>query len=104
MTTGISNSFQTFFEEAAPYAQAWMQAVRGLAEASALDKKTGELVYPSVLAAVGMESGIAFHVKAAKQLGATRDEISSAILVGMPAVGQVVIQCLPAALSAYDAE
>jgi alkylhydroperoxidase/carboxymuconolactone decarboxylase family protein YurZ len=51
-----------------------------------------------------MESGIPFHVKSAKQAGATRDEVISAILVGLLAVGQAVIQCLPAALAAYDAE
>jgi alkylhydroperoxidase/carboxymuconolactone decarboxylase family protein YurZ len=103
-TNGISNAFQTFLREAPGYAQAWMGAVQGLDQASALDKKTGELAYLAVLAALRLESGIPFHVASAKKAGATRAEIISAILVGMPAAGQVVIQCLPAALAAYDAE
>jgi AhpD family alkylhydroperoxidase len=100
---GISNSFQAFLKEASEHAEAWMSAVQKLDQASALDKKTGELAYLAVLAANRMESGIFFHVKSAKQAGATRDEIISAILIGLPAVGQVVIQSLPIALAAYDA-
>jgi alkylhydroperoxidase/carboxymuconolactone decarboxylase family protein YurZ len=101
---GVSNSFQTFFKEAAEQAKVWSTAVQGLDQASALDKKTEELAYLAVLAALRMESGVPFHVNSAKQAGATRAEIISAILVGLPAAGQVVIQVLPAALAAYDAE
>jgi alkylhydroperoxidase/carboxymuconolactone decarboxylase family protein YurZ len=101
---GISSSFQAFLQEAPEHAGAWMQAVRGLDQASALDKKTAELAYLAVLAALRMESGVPFHVMSAKRAGATRAEIISAILVGLPAAGQVVVQVLPAALAAYDAE
>jgi len=51
-----------------------------------------------------MEGGIPFHVKIAKQVGATREEIISAILIGLPAAGHVVTQSLPVALLAYDEE
>ncbi len=101
---GISAAFQTFLREASGHAQAWMGAVQSLDQASALDEKTGELAYLAVLAAMRMESGIPFHVASAKKAGAIRAEVISAILVGLPAAGQVVIQCLPAALAAYDAE
>ena len=100
---GVSTSFQVFLKEAAGHAQAWMSAVQGLDQASALDRKTGELAYLAVLAALRMESGILFHVKSAREAGATREEVISAILVGLPAAGQVVIQVLPSALAAYDA-
>jgi alkylhydroperoxidase/carboxymuconolactone decarboxylase family protein YurZ len=55
-----------------------------------------------VLAALRMESGIPFHVQTAKKQGATREEIISAVLVGLPAAGHVVTQVLPSALAAYD--
>jgi alkylhydroperoxidase/carboxymuconolactone decarboxylase family protein YurZ len=51
-----------------------------------------------------MESGIPFHVQTAKQLGASRAEVISAILVGLPAAGHSVTQVLPAAIAAYDAK
>jgi alkylhydroperoxidase/carboxymuconolactone decarboxylase family protein YurZ len=77
-----------------------MDAVRGPGEASALDAKTRALAYLAVLAALRMESGIPFHVVHAKQAGASREEVVSAILVGLPAAGHAVTQILPAALRA----
>jgi len=99
----ISNAFQTFVDSAPKHAQVWMSAVQGLDNASALDKKTEELAYLAVLAALRLEGGVPFHVMLAKQKGATREEIISAILVGLPAAGNGVTQVLPAALAAYDA-
>jgi alkylhydroperoxidase/carboxymuconolactone decarboxylase family protein YurZ len=101
-TSLISNSFMTFMKEAPEHAKTWGEMVQGLAKASALNKKTEELAYLSVLAALNMISGIPFHVKTAKNSGATRDEIISAILVGLPAAGHSVTQALPAAIEAYD--
>jgi alkylhydroperoxidase/carboxymuconolactone decarboxylase family protein YurZ len=102
--SSVSNAFQLFMSEAPQHAQAWMTAVQGLDSASALDKKTEELAYLAVLAALRMESGIPFHVQSAKQAGASRQEVISAILVGLPAAGHGVTQVLPAALASYDTE
>lgn len=98
----VSNSFQIFLEETPEHAKAWLEGVQKLDNASSLDEKTGEIAYLAVMAAVGLESGIPFHVKRAKELGATRDEIKSAILLGLPAVGNKVIRSLPIALDAFD--
>ena len=54
------------------------------------------------MAAVRLESGLPFHVQMAKLNGATREEVISSILVGLPAVGNQVIQALPIALEAFD--
>lgn len=98
----VSTAFQSFLDEASAHAQAWSRLVQDLAGASALEKKTGALAYLAVLSALRMESGIPFHVRAAKQLGASRDEVVSAVLVGLPAAGHGVTQALPIALHAYD--
>ena len=103
-TPRMSSAFQAFFQAAPTHAAAWMQAVRALDEASVLDKKTEELVHISLLAALRLESGLPFHVQLAKQAGASLDEVISAILVGLPLVGQSVTQAIPVALSAYSAE
>ncbi len=102
--TTISNAFQTFMKEAPQHAQAWGGMVQGLAKASALDEKTSDLAYLAVLAALQMESGIPFHVKTARGHGATREEVISAVLIGLPAAGHRVTQVLPAAIQAFDAE
>jgi alkylhydroperoxidase/carboxymuconolactone decarboxylase family protein YurZ len=62
---GVSTSFQAFLQQAPAHADAWMQAVRGLDQASSLDKETSELAYLAVLAALRMESGVPFHVASA---------------------------------------
>jgi len=98
----ISNAFQTFMKEAPAHQAAWLEAVQKLDAASALDPKTEELVYIGILAATRMEGGLPFHVAHARSLGASREEIISAILAGLPAVGNAAIQALPVALDAYD--
>ena len=101
---GISGAFQAFMQEASAHAQAWLTMVQSLDSASALDKKTEELAYLAVLAALQLQSGVPLHVRLAKQAGASREEVISAIPVGLPAAGQSVTQVLPATISAYDTE
>ncbi|HWQ61233.1 MAG TPA: carboxymuconolactone decarboxylase family protein [Negativicutes bacterium] len=101
-TKGVSNAFMAFMQETPEYSQAWMEMVKKLDAVNALDGKTKTLAYLSVLAAAGMTSGIPFHVGHAKTLGASREEVIGAVLVGLPAVGHAVVQALPAALAAYD--
>ncbi|MFC1878793.1 carboxymuconolactone decarboxylase family protein [Chloroflexota bacterium] len=100
----ISNAFMTFMNEAPQHAQAWGEMVRALGQAGALDEKTTALAYLAVLAALQRDSGIPFHVASAKKAGASRQEVISAILIGLPAAGHAVTQALPSALAAYDAE
>jgi len=98
----ISDAYRCFMTEAPGHAQAWREAVEALDEASALDGKTEELAYIAVLAAMRLTAGIPFHVELAKKNGASREEIISAVLVGLPAAGSAVLQSLPAALEAFD--
>lgn len=98
----ISSAFQCFLTEAPQQARAWSTLVQSLAAASALDAKTTALAYLAVLSVLRLESGIPFHVGAAKRAGASRDEVISAILLGLPAAGHGVTQALPVALAAYD--
>lgn len=100
----VSKSFEMFAKEAPEYHNAWMEAVKKIDTAGSLDKKTKELAYIAVLAVMRLEGGLPFHVKMAKTLGATRDEIINTVLVGLPAAGNIVIGALPIALDAYDEE
>jgi len=100
----VSPAFQAFAKEAPEVQKAWMEMVQKVDDASALDKKTKELAYLAVMAAVGLESGLPFHVKMAKSKGATREEIISSILLGLPAVGNTIVKSLPIALEAFDEE
>ena len=101
-TPATSPAFQLFLEAAPDTARAWMSCVQALGQASALEPKARHLAYLAVLAALRMDSGVPFHVQLAKQAGASRAEVVSAILIGLPAAGHAVTQSLPAALAAYD--
>jgi alkylhydroperoxidase/carboxymuconolactone decarboxylase family protein YurZ len=100
----ISDAFRALLSEAPEHAQAWGTMVQALGTASKLDPKTAALAYLAVLAARRVVSGIPFHVRAAKELGASREEVIHAILLGLPLAGNVVTQSLPPAIAAYDAE
>ena len=100
----VSDAFKAFREEAPKHAEAWMKLVQELSSASALDQKTHNIAYVAVLAALRRMNGIPFHVKMAKKDGASRDEVISAVLVGLPAAGHVVTEALPVAIDAYDNE
>jgi alkylhydroperoxidase/carboxymuconolactone decarboxylase family protein YurZ len=98
----LSNAFETFLSEAPEHAKAWHAAVSGLDAASALDKKTEELAYLAVLAALGRTTGVPFHTASARAHGASRQEVISAVLLGLPAAGSIVTQSLPIALATFD--
>ena len=100
----VSDAFKAFSKEAPEHADAWMKLVQALSSASALDRKTHNLAYLSVLAALRRMSGIPFHVTMAKKAGASREEIISAVLVGLPAAGHAFTEVLPMAIDAYDHE
>jgi alkylhydroperoxidase/carboxymuconolactone decarboxylase family protein YurZ len=55
----------------------------------------------AVLAALRLESGVPLHVQLAREAGASREEVISAILVGLLVAGQGVTQVLPRA-AIYD--
>jgi len=100
----VSKEFTLFMQKAPAHAKAWMQAAEALDTASALDKKTKELAYIAVLGATGNTSGIPFHVLSAKSHGASRQEVLSAVLIGLPAAGSVVIASFLAAVEAYGGQ
>ncbi len=100
----ISNAFMTFKEEAPKQAEAWGKMVMDLGQANSLDSKTAALVFIGIMAAKNIFSGIPFHVKSAKEAGASREEVISAILMGLPLAGSKVTRALPVALKAFDQE
>ncbi|HBN53756.1 MAG TPA: carboxymuconolactone decarboxylase family protein [Stenotrophomonas sp.] len=100
----VSKAFALFMHEAPAVASAWGQVAETLDANGALDRKTAELAYIAVLAATGRISGLPFHVHSAKSHGASRQEVVSAVLLGLPAAGAVVIGALPVAVEAYDGQ
>ena len=102
----ITNDFKIFMEESNGVGQAFMSTVMKISEVSALEPKTHELAYISVLAALQMVSGLQlqFHVKQAKELGASLEEVKSAILVGIPIVGLRISPSFAIAINSYNSK
>lgn len=74
-----------------------------LTEDSALAAKEQHLAYLAALCATRMTSGLAFHVQMAQRAGASNEEITSACMVGYPAVGLQVLDGLRVAAEVLDA-
>lgn len=94
--------FQSFMKESKEVGKSYIDMILQQEKSCVLDRKTRELTYVAVLAATGVVGGLRYHVQSARELGASRDEVKSAILVGLPAVGLAIIDPLEAALQAYD--
>ncbi len=97
----VTTGFQMFMEETEGVGMAFMGAVQVLAQKSALEPKVHELAYLSVLTATKTYGGLPFHVTRAKELGASFEEVKSAILVPMPVIGLQVSDALVIARESY---
>ena len=95
------NDFQIVLEDGNGFGQIWSNMIQELDGINALDKKTRELIYVSLLAALGLETDIPHHVQQLKSAGGTEDELVSAILMGLPVAGKTVTTSLGIALDAY---
>lgn len=91
----VSNGFEVFMKDTNGVGQAFMEATVKMSQASSLEEKVQELAYISSLVTARMYGGLPFHIGHARELGATDDEIKSAILVPLPLVGIQVVEALP---------
>lgn len=97
----VTNGFQLFMEESNGVGKTFMDSIMKTSEISALDAKTQELAYISVLAALQVEGGLPFHVMHAKELGASLEEVKSAVLIGLPLIGIRVTEAFAIAIDSY---
>ena len=91
----VTNGFEMLMKETGAVGPGFMEAIMKISKESALEEKLHELAYISVLVATKMYGGLPFHIAHAKELGATKEEIKSAMLVPMPIVGIQVADALP---------
>jgi alkylhydroperoxidase/carboxymuconolactone decarboxylase family protein YurZ len=97
------NSLETFQKEAPEVAHAFNGLIEALKASNGLEAKTKQLVYIGIKSSQGDSTAVYFHVKMAKQLGATREEIKDTILITLSVCGiKGVATCLKTALDAFD--
>lgn len=91
----VTEGFEMLMKDTDGVGQAFMEAIAEMAKKSSLDRKVHELAYISVLVATKMLGGLPFHIDQARKLGASVEEIRSAILLPMPIIGIQVADALP---------
>jgi len=97
------NPLELFKNEAPEVANAFDGLIESLKNSGGLDPKTKQLIYIGLKACNGDATAVYFHVKMAKDSGATRDEIKDTILITLTVCGlKGVTSCLETALNAYD--
>lgn len=99
-----ADSYKNAFAYVGKTGEAFLDLVMTEASTSTFDPKTHELVFLAALTAAKMDSGVRIHTKSAKQAGASREEVRSAILAALPAIGFSAILSLKVALDSYDEE
>jgi len=99
----MKTTLNTFQQEAPEVAKAFDGLVEALKSTTGLDAKTKQLIYIGIKSSLGDSTAVFFHVKMAKQMGATREEIKDTILITLTVCGlKGVSTCLQTALEAYD--
>lgn len=97
------NPIEIFQNEAPEVSKAFDGLIESLKSTNGLDAKTKQLVYIGIKSTLGDTTAIYFHVKMAKELGATREEIRDTILITLTVCGlKGVTSCLPTAMEIYD--
>jgi len=99
----MKTTLNTFQQEAPEVAKAFDGLVEALKSTTGLDAKTKQLIYIGIKSSLGDSTAVFFHVKMAKQMGATREEIKDTILITLTVCGlKGISTCLQTALEAYD--
>lgn len=97
------NPLQTFVDECPEVQQAYAGFIQSLINAKGLDSKTKQLIYIGMKMVVDDEKAVEMHVPMAKNAGATREEVKTAVLLGLSVIGlKAASKYLPLVLDVYD--
>ena len=97
------NPLQKFKDESPEVQRAYDGLIKSLIEDKGLDNKTKQLIYIAMKMIADDERAVKMHVLMAKNIGATREEIKTTILLGLTVIGlKAVSKFLPLALESYD--
>jgi len=97
------NPLQKFKDESPEVQRAYDGLIQSLIEDKGLDNKTKQFIFIAMKMIADDERAVKMHVLMAKNIGATREEIKTTILLGLTVIGlKAVSKFLPLALESYD--
>ena len=94
--------FRYMIQDSGEVGEAYITFNRAVQSKLPFDPKTYQLFCLAYLTANRDVDGIKAHTRMAKQEGATREEVASAILAGFPFLGSNIYTCYTAAVQTYD--
>lgn len=99
------NPMEVFIEEFPQLASSFNELVQAQRSLEGMDSKTKQLVNIAIQTANRNVIGVKLHAQMAKNDGASREEVLSAVVMNLHLSGLAsVIECLPAAIEGYDGE
>jgi AhpD family alkylhydroperoxidase len=100
MSQNPFDAFEKEFPDVAAKYNALVEAQRNL---KGLDSKTKQLINIAIQTATRNPRGVKFHAMMAKQEGASREEVTSAVTMNLHLAGLAsVLDSLPAAIEGYE--
>jgi alkylhydroperoxidase/carboxymuconolactone decarboxylase family protein YurZ len=97
------NPMEIFRSEAPGVADAFNGLIKAIVAQEGLDQKTKQLIYIAMKASAGDAMAVRAHLPMAKEAGATREEVSGAILMTLTVSGvRGVVTCLPEAVRFFE--
>lgn len=97
------NPFELFEKECPELAAKYNELVEVQRSSKGLDTKTKQLINIAIQTATRNPRGVKFHAMMAKNDGATKEEVISAVVMNLHLTGlAAVLDSLPAALEGYE--
>jgi AhpD family alkylhydroperoxidase len=97
------NPFELFEKECPELAAKYNELVEVQRSSKGLDTKTKQLINIAIQTATRNPRGVKFHAMMAKNDGATKEEVVSAVVMNLHLAGlAAVLDSLPAALEGYE--
>jgi len=99
----MKNTLQTFVDEAPEIQKAYAGFIQSLIADKGLDNKTKQLIYIGMKMIADDERAVKMHVPMAKNVGATREEVKTTVLLGLSVIGmKAASKYLPLVLESFD--
>lgn len=99
------NPYELFQKEFPKIAARFNELVEAQKSLEGLDAKTKQLINIAIQTANQNQQGVKMHAQMAKNEGATREEVTGAVVLNLHHSGlSSVIKCLPAAIQGFDVE
>lgn len=98
-----TNPYELFQKEFPEIAARFNEVVEAQKNQEGLDSKTKQLINIAIQTAHKNSTGVKLHAFMAKNEGATREEITGAVVLNLHHSGlSSVLNCLPAAIDGFD--